>query len=422
MLKKENHADALLRLNAIFDTATDGIITIDEYGIMELVNPAAARLFGYQADELIGQNVHVLMGNPHHAAHDDYISNYKKTGIAKIIGIGREVNGKRKDGVFFPFRLSISEVKLENRRIFTGIVHDLSEQKLAQERLTKLNEDLEKKVKERTRELAKTVSKLLHTNQKLNQEIKKHETTETALRLSETDLKKALEKEKELNELKSRFVSMASHEFRTPLSSILSSVEIIELYKKEEQQAKRVKHIQRIKSAVNNLTGILNDLLSLSRLEEGKITPQVSEFQLNDFCEEVLDDMKGLLKANQIIKQEKLEQNITVIMDRNILKNILFNLISNAIKYSDEGTSIYTKRSIENKQLKIEIRDEGIGIPLEDQKHLFTRFFRANNVENIKGTGLGLNIVKRYLDLIGGTISFESEEGKGSIFTVSIPI
>lgn len=420
--KYNNLSEASLRLDAIFETATDGIITIDEQGKMELVNNAAARLFGYDVEEMVGRNVSMLMPNPHRDAHDSYINNYLETGIAKIIGIGREVEGLKKSGERFPIRLSISEVKLQNRCVFTGIVHDLTKEKEAEQRIIKLNEELEQRVEQRTEELAAAVNQLLGINKKLEYEIKEREAAEKEIKANQAKLQEALKKEKELNELKSRFVSMASHEFRTPLSTILSSADLIEAYTQEEQQQKRERHTGKIKSAVANLTGILNDFLSLSKLEEGNLKAQKVPFNLTDFCENVEDELQGLLKPGQQIRHKIVCEEDVILLDKKFLKNILFNLLSNASKYSHPKQPIDCTIEVTDSQLHLAITDYGIGIPAEEQQHLFTRFFRAHNVENIQGTGLGLNIVKRYVDLMDGNITFESRLGVGTTFTVVIPL
>jgi len=395
------------RLQSIINTAIDGIITIDDRGAIESINPSAAKQFGYLPDNIIGKNIKMLMPEPYHAQHDGYISNYVKTKIPKIIGIGREVIGKRKDGTVFPFRLAVSEVILNDKIIFTGIIHDLTAVKDAENKLVELNEDLEQQVEIRTNELEDAINRLLMSNKLLDQ--------------NREELQVSLSKEKELNQLKSRFVSTASHEFRTPLSTILSSASLLGKYNKEGTIAQREKHIQRIKSAVNNLTGILNDFLSLSKIEEGKVNLSYEQINLNDLVLSIKDEVNGLLKAEQVIKI-KADQEYQIKSDKRILKNILFNLISNAIKYSNAHTTIECNISITNDQLSISIIDEGCGIPESEQKFLFERFFRAKNVENIQGTGLGLHIVQRYLNLLSGTISFTSTENIGTTFTIIIPI
>ncbi|MDX2069574.1 MAG: PAS domain-containing sensor histidine kinase [Haliscomenobacter sp.] len=422
IIAHQQDSEAALRLEAIIKTATDGIIIIDARGIIELVNEAAARLFAYSEEELLGQNISMLMPNPHRDAHDVYIQNYLQTGLRKIIGIGREVLGLRKDQSTFPLRLSISEVRLPERIVFTGILHDLTAEKAAEARIVELNQHLEEEVNRRTEELATTINKLLNTNNQLEFEIQERKVAEATLRKNEQELRKAIEKERELNTLKSRFVSMASHEFRTPLSTILSSADLLEMYSSEEQQEKRLRHTTRIKSAVNNLISILNDFLSLSKLEEGKIEVTPVEFNLEEFCDEVMDDVQALLKPGQILQHHGLSADTLITLDKKMLKNVFINLFSNAIKYSEPGKSIDCYVAIENNELNISIQDHGIGIPEEEQQHLFTRFFRAHNAENIPGTGLGLNIVKRYVELMNGRIHFESTMGEGTTFHVHIPL
>jgi PAS domain S-box-containing protein len=422
MIAHQHDSEAALRLKAIIKTATDGIIIIDDSGIIELVNEAAAKLFDYDELELVGQNINVLTPSPHRDAHDSYIQNYIQTGIRKIIGIGRDVMGLRKNGDTFPLRLSISEVQLPERVVFTGILHDLTAQKAAEAQIKALNQHLEEEVNRRTEELATTINQLLNSNTQLEFEIQERKVAEATLRKNELELRKAIEKERELNTLKSRFVSMASHEFRTPLSTILSSADLLEMYSTEEQQDKRLKHTTRIKSAVNNLISILNDFLSLSKLEEGKIEISPVEFNLEGFCEEVMDDVQALLKPGQVFQHHGLRSDTVIFLDKKMLKNILINLFSNAIKYSEPGKPIDCFVEIKNNELWVSIQDHGIGIPEEEQQHLFTRFFRAHNAENIPGTGLGLNIVKRYIELMNGRINFESILGEGTTFHIHIPL
>jgi signal transduction histidine kinase len=234
------------------------------------------------------------------------------------------------------------------------------------------------------------------------------------------DMRNALDKERSLNELKSRFVSVASHEFRTPLGTILSSASLISKYNEPEDQEKRTKHINRIKSSVVNLTGILNDFLSLSKLEEGKVSYNPVFIDLKEFCEEIKEEMQVTAKNGQNIILTHKGDSYNILMDKQILKNILINLTSNAIKYSPENENIFISTENSNGKLTVKVLDHGIGIPFEDQKHLFDTFFRAGNVTNIQGTGLGLNIVKKYVDMLHGSIGFKSEPGKGTEFTICL--
>ncbi len=262
---------------------------------------------------------------------------------------------------------------------------DVTQHKQDEVALEKINASLEKKVLERT-----------------------HELTE------------ALEREKELSELKSRFMSIASHEFRTPLSTILSSTSLIEKYNKEEQEENRKKHTTRIKSSVKNLTDVLDDFLSLDRLEQGKVEIKKETIDLHELSVEIIDGFSGILKNGQVI--HLLYNGIrNIVQDKKILRNILLNLLSNAIKYSQENKRINLFIEIRNNFVFINVQDNGIGIPEEDQKNLFSKFYRAKNAVYIQGTGLGLNIVKRYVELLDGNITFVSKQNEGSTFSVSFP-
>jgi two-component system, LuxR family, sensor kinase FixL len=418
-VKKDPASNLGRRLSAVIETVIDGVITIDKHGIIESVNPAAARLFHYEETELLGKNISMLMPEPHQSKHDQYMQNYLAGGQAKIIGIGREVEAMRKDGSLFPIRLAVSEVKLDDEEvIFTGIIHDLTDIKKAEQNLINLNLQLESIIEQRTEKLNEVINKLLDLNRKYEQEIDRRKKMETNLRDHQLKLTKLLDREKELNELKSRFLSMASHDFKTPLSTILSSASLIRKYSLEEHLERREKHIDRIRHSVEHLDAILNDFLSLSKLEENRIEVRREEVDMSELYQEVSDEMRGQLKSGQTIQYECSPEEIMVITDRRILKNILFNLISNASKYSEPGATIVCRTRKKPDNIEISVEDQGMGIPLEEQKHLFSRFFRATNALNIKGTGLGLHIVQQYLQLVQGDIDFTSEVGKGSIFTI----
>jgi PAS domain S-box-containing protein len=227
----------------------------------------------------------------------------------------------------------------------------------------------------------------------------------------------ALQKEKELNEIKSNFVSMASHEFRTPLSTILSSISLMEFYKTTETQDKRDKHIYRIKRAVNEMVATLEEFLSLEKIEEGKAHVKNETFNIVQLAESIRSKFNTELKTSQTIEYQHTGAE-DVCLDEVFLNHILTNLLSNAIKYSPENSSILFVTNVDNGTLTLRVKDDGIGISAEDQKHLFERFFRASNTGSIKGTGLGLHIVKRYVELLGGTIHVKSAINRGSEFTV----
>ena len=300
---------------------------------------------------------------------------------------------QRKDKTTYPVEVHLQYSRIGMQPVYVAFIVDISERKKQQKKILEYSSQLEQRVAERTREL----------------------------RESEAKLRVSFEKEKQLGELKSRFVSMASHEFRTPLSSILSSANLIGRYEKEDQQDKRMKHVKRIESSVRNLTIILNDFLSLEKLESGKVRYHPVELDFEEFIQQIIDEVNLTAKEGQVVIHQHIGNN-KVCVDDHLVKNVLINLLSNGIKYSPNGKNVELNTQKENGVLKIQVKDYGMGIPAEDQQHMFTRFFRANNVTTIQGTGLGLTIVKRYLTLMDGKISFESEEGKGTTFFLEIPI
>jgi signal transduction histidine kinase len=266
--------------------------------------------------------------------------------------------------------------------------------------MKQLNELLEVKVHDRTQMLQDTLNELERSRDELTQ---------------------ALEKEKELNDMKSRFVSMASHEFRTPLSTILSSVTLLSKYVLTDEQTKREKHIERIRGAVTNLTDILNEFLSLGKIEEGKVEPKWALFDIKETIHDVIRQMTPLKKDGQYIHHLHIGDE-EVVLDPGLLKNVLINLISNALKFSPENSTVDIVSENKENMLYLSVTDKGMGISKEDQVHLFERFFRATNATNIQGTGLGLHIVSRYLQLMNGSIRCESVLNKGTSFHIEVPI
>jgi len=356
----------------------------DQKGVIKHVNDNFCKISKYTEDELLGQD-HRIINSGYHSK--EFIRNLWETIANGKIWRG-ELRNKAKDGTYYWVDTTIVPFLNEREKPYQylAIRSDITQRKLAEEQLLRVNEDLENKVRQRTLELTH-----------------------------------ALGKEKELNEMKSRFVSIASHEFRTPLSAILSSTSLIEHYVNPEHEDKRKKHIERIKSSVKNLTSILDDFLSLEKLEQGKIEAQNSEFNLREFIEDAIEEMEGMLKRKQQQISFNFEGVETIYQDKKILRNILLNLLSNAVKYSPEGKTVHVSAVVNEGKAIIEVKDEGIGIPPEAQKNLFNKFFRAKNVTNIQGTGLGLNIVKRYVELLDGAIDFTSKENEGTSFIVEFP-
>lgn len=386
-------------IDALFLYANEGVLVANDKGEIVRINPSAEKLFGYEKNELIGKKIEVLIPRRLAVKHVDQREKYEHNPHARAMGAGKELYGLKKDGFEFPVEISLSPYTSKDGKFVIAFIIDITLRKIAEEKLKNDSSELEKLVKNRTIILEAAIEELEKTKK---------------------ELKNALEKEKDLNELKSRFVSMASHEFRTPLTTMLSSLSLVTKYGEQNDKENQVKHVGRIKSSIKNLTDLLNDFLSVSKLEEGKIENMPEELNLPAFIADIITEMQSMSTEGQIIIQEH-SGNETVSIDKKLLKNILFNLISNALKFSPKNTDIEVATLVLNSSVKISIKDKGIGIPKIDQKHLFERFFRGNNVTHIQGTGLGLNIVSKYAELMSATLAFESEENTGTTFTIIIP-
>jgi PAS domain S-box-containing protein len=400
--------DTRYGLEALFKYATEGILISSDRGEIMRTNPAANKMFGYENEELVGQKIEILIPRKLAEKHVHNRESFNNNPSQRSMGIGRDLFGKRKDDTEFPIEVSLSPfTSLDGRKYVIGFIVDITVRKKQELELRKnhqeiqvLNSNLERKVEERTLVLEEALRELGKSREELSQ---------------------ALEKEKELNELKSRFVSMASHEFRTPLTTILSSISLIGKYGEQGDLEKQVKHIGRIKSSITHLTDILNDILSISKLEEGKTHVAAETFNLKEYVTDAVTELQGLAKEGQEINYVH-SGNEEVHSDKKILRHLLFNLITNAIKFSPEGKAITINTNIDAQFLIIEIKDQGMGISEEDKKHLFERFFRGYNATNVQGTGLGLNIVAKYVELLKGGIEFRSRLEEGTTFRIRLPV
>ena len=401
-------------MTSLFENATEGIILTNRTGNIVLVNPATEKMFDYQPGELTGKPIEILIPEKSKPHHHQLREGFYHKPSNRSMGIGRDLNGRRKGGVEFPVEVSLSHYQRDGEMFVIAFIVDITgrkeiesnmlKQKKELEKITdkmrQLNADLEIKVEERTLILKEALQKLEESQQELSE---------------------ALEKEKQLNEIKSRFVSMASHEFRTPLTTVLSSASLLSKYTTSDDQEKRNKHIHRIKNSVNNLNDVLEDFLSLGKLNEGKIEKKFEQVSLRLVVEDTVDVMKAQLKPGQHFLVDCTD-DCDAITDKKLLHNILINLISNAIKFSEEGKKISINGKSADGKAIISVCDQGIGISEDDQQHLFSTFFRAGNATNIQGTGLGLHIVKRYVDLLHGEVELKSTLNAGTTITFSIPL
>lgn len=404
-----------IKFEAIFEYASLGILVVNQKAEIILANTFLLSQFGYNdANELIGKKMELLIPHRFHSAHvhdrNEYIANPQR----RPMGLGMDLYAAKKDGSEFPVEVSLNNYEAGGESFVIAFVSDITKRKeienaalqqkeqlaLINQRIEEFNNDLEQQVALRTSQLQETL---------------------TELEISKEELLKALSKEKELGDLKSRFVSMASHEFRTPLSTILSSASLVSKYIKEEEQEKRDKHINRIKSAVYNLTDILNDFLSIGKIEDGKVMAHFALFNIKELITTVCNEIAGIVKTGQQITYHHRGGQMGQ-LDPSLLRNVMINLLSNAIKFSPENGKIEVNSELNDTHILLKVKDSGIGISEEDKDHLFERFFRGANVTNIQGTGLGLHIVERYVELMNGNIDYKSELEKGTSFTITFDI
>ncbi|TQI69296.1 hypothetical protein JM79_0171 [Gramella sp. Hel_I_59] len=412
---QENFFDNKNVLNLLFQAASEGIIVVDSSQIVVAANLAAEEMFGYQKGELLNQHLDRLVPKDYHHVHHKHVDQFIDNSEKRQMGHGRDLYGVRKDGSLFPVEAGLNPFEIEGERYVMSLIIDITIRKETQRQIRELNTELEGKIEVRTRELSESVEDLKNLNVELGEEINRRKE-------AEKKIKDALQKEKELNELKTKFLSLVSHEFKTPLSGILTSATLAEKYTKEEQQPKREKHLVTIRNKVHYLNNILNDFLSIERLDSGRGQYKYSKFGLKRLINEVIYNANITLKDGQEISYPKDIEDVELFMDEKILELILSNLLGNAIKYSPENTSIQFIVDFHDDLIVFKIKDQGRGIPKKDQKHIFERYFRAENALLDQGTGIGLNIAKTHLENLGGTIEFESEENKGTTFTIEVPM
>lgn len=491
----------------LFNTATEGLLVVNGNGVIELANPSAYRIFGYEAGELLGMCVDDMLPKHLKEKHVAHRTGFMKSPRRRPMGHGIDLIGVRKDGSSFPIEISLNHFRDDaDRPLVMALIMDVTARKENEAEIKLLNKQLEKRVNQRTKELKesqmlyrliarnfpegainvfdrdfkyvfaegadmyrygitseklvgknyldrlpaelremmreKLLEVLAGNNQKFDVKYQDQyyivntvglsndkgeidrillvEQNITDRKLAEERTVEALDKERQLNELKSRFVSMASHEFRTPLSTVLSSLSLLEKYDQAGKEENKPKHYKRIRSSVRHLTSLLNDFLSLEKVESGNVYLSKDKINIKELFGELTEQHNQLTKAGQeiLFEFEGIEE---VDVDQNLLHIMCSNLLSNAIKYSGEGKRIDLRAKVTQEELVFSVTDRGIGIPYDDQENMFGRFFRAKNATNIQGTGLGLNIVSKYLNLLNGTITFESVPDEGTTFFISIP-
>jgi PAS domain S-box-containing protein len=396
-LARENH------FRVLFERSPDCVLLFDfATAKFSGCNNAALKLLACTPEWLIGRTPWELApplqpdGTPSIEKAQQIIA---KLGPTKSLNF--EWTHARGDGSSFPADISATAIEFSGKEVWFCVVRDITEAKRAETHARELQSSLERRVAERTEELART---------------------NTQLREVESLLRNALAAEKELNALKTNFVSMVSHEFRTPLGVIMVSAEVLQRYFDRLRPDQRADHLASVISSVRRMSGMMEDVLLLGRVEAGVVNFSPTEVNLRVLCGRVVDEVKSATSAIcPVYVTFESTMPIVALGDTKLLHHILTNLLSNAIKYSRQEPVELRLKRVEN-QAVIEVVDHGIGIPAADRERLFETFHRGGNVGQVSGTGLGLVIVKRCCDVHGGSINFHSEENRGTTFTVKLPM
>ncbi|MFC5354917.1 PAS domain S-box protein [Azospirillum himalayense] len=359
-------AESEARHRAIVQTAVDAMLVIDETGTIQSFNPAAERIFGYEAGEAIGRNIRLLMPEPYQSAHDGYLEAYRKTGDKKIIGIGREVEGRSKDGSTFPIELAVTEWTAGERRHFTGIVRNITERRRA----------------------------------------------ENALRVSKAEADRA-------NVAKSKFLAAASHDLRQPVQAMMLFQSALQERLAGHPTAPLLDSMGLV---MDGLRMLLDSLLDVSKLDAGLIVPQLQDLPIGPMIEQLGVEYHPQAEAKGL-RLRVVPCTLTIRSDPALLMRILRNLVENALRYTERGGLLIGCRR-RGDRLRIEVMDTGIGIPSDKHEEVFEEFFQVGNQERdrSRGLGLGLAVVRRLARLLGHTLHLRSKLGTGSAFCVDVPL
>lgn len=365
------------KLRSILNTTVDAIIVIDENGRIESFNPAAEHLFGYSCEEAIGQNVKVLMPENYSTQHDRYLRNYLESGEPRIIGIGREVVARRKDGGTFPIELAVSETRFGGTRHFTGVVRDITERKLAETQLLESHEKLETRVAERTKQL------------------------------------------EEMNAELEMFAHGISHDLRAPLRAVAGYAGALREDYEHLLDADALGYLRSIADGVRRVDRLLNDLLALARLGRTEVT--AVEVDLNEVLVEVQQNLGNVVKEKGA-SISVLGPLPTLHAYRSVVVLIVQNLINNALRYvpDDRSPVVTVWAEKENGGVHLCVGDNGEGIDAAWLTRVFEPFERLHARKVGDGSGLGLAIVKKGTQLHQGEVWVESKPGEGSIFHITL--
>lgn len=379
------------------------------------VNDAFENLSGYSKEEIENMTQNKFLEMVHPADRDFVMKQYEK----KLKGDESALyhysyRGLRKNGEVIWIDHYSKPITYKDKPAILITFIDITDRKEAEDQIKKLNQELENRVIERTSQLEDTLEELRFENEERKR-------AQDELFRAKEELSKSLKAEKELNELKTKFISMVSHEYRTPLTVILSSTYLLEQYFAIGDQDNFQKNLEKIQSSVKNMNDLLEDILIIGKSEIGKLRYKESTFELISLAKKIVEEIRIVDKNKHEISFYHNKNEMQMISDKKLTQQIISNLLSNAVKYSEPGKEVMLKISIKESTFVVEVRDQGIGIPEEDKKYLFQPFHRSKNVEKMKGTGLGLVIVKKCVDTMKGNINVESMEGKGTVITVELP-
>jgi PAS domain S-box-containing protein len=363
------------RMRGIVNNLADALVIISETGLIEEFGPSAEKMFAYDASEVLGENVSLLMPHPHSEAHDSYLKKYLETGEKSVIGQAREVLAKRKNGELFDVQLAVSEALVGNKRIFIGLLKDITERKRAEQELAKAKEDAES-----------------------------------------------------ANQAKSAFLANMSHELRTPMNAIIGYSEMLAEDAEDDGFEDMIPDLEKITAAGKHLLALINDVLDLSKIEAGRIDLHLEDFEVQKILSEVISTAQPLFEKKNNQVEMSIDTNVGEIhADVTKVRQILFNLLSNAAKFTHEGKiSVYASVAQREARdwLLVSVTDTGIGIPKDKLAHVFEEFSQADSstTRDYGGTGLGLPLSKRFCQMMGGDITLNSQVGVGSTFTMEVPL
>ncbi len=393
-----NLIESQQKISAIIQNADALIFTSDKKRVLTLCEGKALSQLDLLPENLLNHPVEILFGK------SDIID---KLFLKALAGESAYDMVKIQD---YYFDLSVvPQFDADNNQIgIIGLAVDITNRVIFEKQLEEYKQHLETLVDKRTKELA-------NVNKQLADELEKQKAIEETIH-------QALSREKELNELKSRFISTTSHEFRTPLTSIFSSAELLEMYGRRWEENKYKEHLGKIKLSVDYLTNLLDDILILSRAESGRTFLEISDFNLAELCKNLIEEVKALTKENQIVLLTYNAESEYYNLDKKLIRFILNNLLTNAVKYSSSGDKVNLTVTSDSERVYFEVTDSGIGIPDDEINSIFEPFYRAKNTGATRGNGLGLSIVHKSIEIHHGQITVKSKIDEGTIFKVVIPV